>query len=59
MKPRLDGTIGSLLKMNVSIRTKTPKAMNPQAARLRIPTPIEIDMNATILQTRFPFMRTP
>lgn len=58
-KPRFDGAAGSLLKMKLSIRTKTPKTMNPQAAWLRIPTPIEIDMKATILQIRFPFMRTP
>lgn len=40
----------------LSINTRTPKRTKPHAPRLRIPTPIEIDMKAMILKTRFPLI---
>ena len=53
---RSGGAGGGLGMTKLSINTSIPKATKPQAARLRIPMPMEIDMNAMILNARVPFI---
>jgi len=56
---RTVGAGGWLLKTKLSTNTRIPKTTNPHAAWLRIPTPIEIDMKATTLNARIPFICPP